>query len=551
MKLDFEAGAERDGGMKLDLHAKKYFTLHIPSGEADPKKLVAVHGLQPSATASRPGEAVLFTTEPYAAAPFFDIATPVAADALAPIYQRVMQSWGYGVEKFPVPDGCELWPFQCGSVRYVLDAFERGHGALVGDEPGLGKTEIALVVANAIGAQRVLVICPASIRRQWVDRARLWSTIPRPRFSIVVSGRHGIAPSSTHHFTVVSYDLARNNRIYAAILAQQYDLLILDESHYVKTSTTGRALAIFGEGGIATRAKHVLALSGTPEPNRATELFSVTKGLCWDAIDWMSEHAFGTRFNEKIATVTADGRPVVYNMIQRLPELRSRLRGNFMVRHLKRQVMSQLKMPIYDLVRVMETASVKAALKAEALSGIDPETLKSSDGLLFDGSVSTIRKEMGIAMAPQVADYAAMVLDGGEPKIVLFGWHIEVLDIYQKKLAKYGCVRIDGRTSAARKTQAVNDFIRDPGFRVIIGNVLTLGTGVDGLQQVCSHVMIGEPDWVPLQMVQCIDRLDRGGQTRTVQADIFVAPKSIAEKVLATALRKLQNINETLDGENP
>ncbi len=536
--------------MKLDYTSKGFFTLHIPHGVANPWDIVETHGLDYSTSASRQaGEHVLFTKEPYAAAAFAQYATEQAASELTQISTRVAASWEQNnSETYPVPAGCELWNFQKGSVAYVLSTFNNGHGALVGDEPGLGKTEIALAVANSIEAKRVIIICPASIRHQWAARVRTWSTIPRPLCGIVTSSRRGIPPSATHHFTIVSYDLARSKPILGALCSQTYDLLVLDEAHACKTGDSGRTRAIFGEGGIASRARYKLALTGTPLPNRPAELFTLTKGLCWDAIDWMSQHAFEQRFNQRTPDTTADGRPFMRDKQGRHPELQARLRGNFMVRHLKRDVMHDLKLPVYDLVRVDETKAVKAALEVEGMLGIDPETLKHADNVEFDGAVSTARKMMGIAMAPQVADYASMVLDGGEEKLVLFGWHVEVLDTYQERLRNYGVVRVDGRSSASQKTNAVQQFIDNPSIRVIIGNVLTLGTGTDGLQHVAHHCLIGEPDWVPGNNQQMADRLDRGGQKNTVQVDIFVAPNSLAEKVLLIALRKLKTITSTLDG---
>ena len=74
-----------------------------------------------------------------------------------------------------------------------------------------------------------------------------------------------------------------------------------------------------------------------------------------------------------------------------------------------------------------------------------------------------------------------------------------------------------------------------------------MGVGTDGLQHVCNHAIIAEPDWVPGNNQQAFDRLDRGGQKRQVLGDIFVAPNSFAEKILASALRKGKVINSVLD----
>jgi SNF2 family DNA or RNA helicase len=142
-----------------------------------------------------------------------------------------------------------------------------------------------------------------------------------------------------------------------------------------------------------------------------------------------------------------------------------------------------------------------------------------------------------------------MLLDSGEEKLTLFAWHIEVLDILERALQKYGVVRIDGSTSAKQKQDRVDMFIQNPACHVIIGNLLSMGTGTDGLQEVCYHGLIAEPSWTPGENIQAFDRLDRGGQRNAVQGEIFVAPNSIAERVLASALTKLHVTHNTLDRE--
>lgn len=229
-----------------------------------------------------------------------------------------------------------------------------------------------------------------------------------------------------------------------------------------------------------------------------------------------------------------------------MPELQNRLRANFMTRHSKRDVMTQLHMPVFDIVRVEETAAVKSALQAERLLDIDPEMLDTGDIEVL-GHIAAVRKQMGVAMAPQVAEYVTDLLRGGEPKLTLFAWHIEVLNILEAALARFGVVRVDGRDSGRSKEAKVKRFVEDPSVRVILGNVLSLGTGTDGLQEVCNHALLAEVDWVFGNNQQCVDRLDRGGQKRQVQAELFVAPGSVSEKVLCSALRKGGVVEKALD----
>lgn len=541
--------------MLLDYNTStRAFFLRIGRNEGvDIQALIRDHGLDFSATASNAREVVVFTREPYAAVHFFNLGTPQAQSELAGLKVEIERSWKPDSRiHVDVPSDKELWSFQKASIEYALGR----RNTLVGDQPGLGKTPIAIAFANEIKAKRVLVICPANIRLQWAKRIREWTTLPWP-YTIypILRGGHGVHP--TAQWTVVSYDLARTEGIWRALSKQRFDLLILDEAHYLKTVDSGRTRAVFGGGlgntigAIAHCADRILALTGTPLPNRPREAYTLARGLCFDAIDFMSEDKFRSRFNPSFRgeTVGKDGRTKFFvdERAGRHAELQNRLRANFMVRHLKRDVLPQLKLPAYDVIDMEETGPVKQALAAESLLGLDPENLEDID--FIDGHIAQVRRMMGVALAPQVADYVSLLLDGGEEKITVFAWHIEVLNILQEKLVKYGVLRIDGSTSAAQKIKRVERFQKEPGMRVMIGNMLSLGTGTDGLQDVCSHAVFAEPDWVAGNNEQAVDRLDRGGQIRTVLADFCVAPKSICAGILSRALEKRQTTHLALDAQ--
>jgi SWI/SNF-related matrix-associated actin-dependent regulator 1 of chromatin subfamily A len=532
------------------------FFLRVPRNAAPVDTLMQEYGLDFSVPDSTPECAILFTKDPFAAASFHEYATPGARAQLDWIVREIVASSATASDRhIDLPNDKELWPFQIADVDYIM---RRPH-ALDGDEPGLGKTPTAIAVANEMQAKRVLVVCPASIRFQWLRRIAEWSTMRRPFCYAVTSSRYGTNENA--EWTVVSYELARAPGILRGLVRQRFDLLIVDEAHYAKDIKSKRSRAIFGyHDGRVDDGKseevvtaclmevctRTLTLSGTPLPNRPAEAYVLCRALNWESVDWLSEKRFRERFNPMSKGMTAEGKVWTHEEEGRLPELQNRLRAYVMCRHLKRDVMTQLQMPVYDLIQVEETGAVKQALDAEKLLDIDPESLTGADVELL-GQVSTVRKMMGIAMAPQVADYVAMLLDGGERKLVVFAWHIEVLDILCRALAEYGVLRVDGRDSGRSKDFKAQQFQTDPDIRVIIGNVLSLGTGTDGLQHVCYHALIAEPSWVPGENVQCIDRLDRGGQRNAVQADLFVAPGSIAEKVLAAALRKGRVLHKTLD----
>ena len=540
--------------MRLDfVPSTSAFTLKVPRRESDVvQHLMREHGFDFSLPASTADTAVLFSREPYAAASFANIATPAALEQLRPMLAQIDLSWrNESNGHFEIPADQELWPFQKCNLEYALSR----QNTLIGDQPGLGKTPVAIAFANEIRAKRTLVICPASIRVQWVKRIREWTTLRWPYcIHPILVGRHGVHPNA--EWTVVSYDLARTEAIGKALAKGHYDLLILDEAHYLKTPDSRRTRAVFGGGterlfeNFSSRSERILALTGTPLPNRPREAYTLARGLCWDSIDWMSEDGFKERFNPsmEIEKVGADGqrKMIIDERSGRHGELQNRFRANFMTRHLKRDVMTQLKMPVFDIIQLEETAAVKQALKAESLLDFDPETFEGADFSAL-GDIATVRRMMGVALAPQVADYIDMLIDGGEEKLVVFAYHHEVLDILQAAWEKHGVIRVDGNTSAARKQKAVETFQTDDSRQVMLGQILAMGTGTDGLQKVSCHALIAEADWVHGNNEQAFARLDRGGQNRTVQGDIFVAPNSFSEKILASSLRKGHTVHAALD----
>ena len=131
------------------------FTVSVPrSSGADIQTLMMEHGLDLSIPASTPKTAVLFTREPYAAAAFGDVATQRASAQLAGMLREIDLSRApSSAIHVKCPADRELWDFQKADIEYAL----RRRNTLIGDQPGLGKTPIAICFANEIAAERVQI----------------------------------------------------------------------------------------------------------------------------------------------------------------------------------------------------------------------------------------------------------------------------------------------------------------------------------------------------------------------------------------------------------
>ena len=485
------------------------------------------------------------TTSPYAAAEYFGSAEGSARDALAPIQKEYDASHKTESDFYvPVPPGQELKPFQKASIEYIM---ARSHG-LIGDPPGLGKTMQGIGISNLMKARKTLVICPASIRLQWRQKVIEWSTIPRVFPYPIIRATDGCAPSA--QYVIVSYDLvSRSKAIFDVLMSYDWDHHILDEGHYLKTPTTRRTVAIFGNNrhvGLASKARRVTVMTGTYLPNRPKEGYTIARFIDWSSIDWASKDAFEYKYNPSTRWEERTGN---------LGELRVRLRSHFMTRHIKRDVQKQLPHKEYELAYVEPSGEISRALKAEKSLVGDAGTAEdimdalAANEFSTDGEhISSVRMQMGLAKAPRVAEYVKDVLGGGVDKLVLFAYHRDVISLLENSLRAFKPVVIRGETPAAARHQAVQRFITDPECRLFLGNYRAAGTGIDGLQKVASRVIFAEASWTPGENEQAIDRVDRMGQEENVLAQFLVAQDSIDEKILGSAIRKEQTTKEALDG---
>lgn len=543
--------------MKLTLNENGQYVFW---GQGDPTlaaTLAQDAGLIHSTSASaKHGFPVYFTEIPYAILHLRQFADARAAKALEPfvVSWEASKATSSALD-IPVPAGRVPRPFQRAFVAYASGR----KNVLLGDAPGLGKTIQAILLANLKGYKRILVICPATVRLHWAKFVREWSTIPNVLAYPVLQSSDGIHPKA--HYVITSYEVARDG-LWSVLMGYEWDLVIIDEAHYLKTPDSGRTRALFGggakrfkEGGIVTRAGQILALTGTPLPNRPREAYTLARALDWESIDWLGFEGFKSRFNPggqsvTVSPTTGKVSRYVWEHVGRLPELNARLRCNFMCRRLKEDVLHDLPPKEYELTYVETTGAILRALRQERLLDIDPDDL-INNGFTFDGGqVATVRRQMGEAMVSQVIEHCKTLLDGGVDKLVIGAYHTSVIDTLLYMLRDYGVLAIDGRTPVRTrqggKFSMVEQFRHNPEKRVIIVQILT-APGIDGLQDVASHTVLAEPDWVPGNNEQFIDRLHRMGQEGSVLAQFMVAKGSLAEYIIGKSIDKAHTTHKVLD----
>ena len=147
--------------------------------------------------------------------------------------------------------------------------------ALLADEVGLGKTiEAGIVMKELIErglAGTILILTPASLTWQWHEEMQT-----KFHEEFVVLERRSQLPAMsaesplTHCRWIISLDRAKQSRWAADLLAQEYDLLIIDEAHKLKNHRT-RAYRFVNQ----IRKRYVLMLTATPVHNNLLELYNL------------------------------------------------------------------------------------------------------------------------------------------------------------------------------------------------------------------------------------------------------------------------------------
>lgn len=142
------------------------------------------------------------------------------------------------------------------------------------NEQRTGKTPIALKTIEAKNCTKVLIIAPNSCVLPWKDEYIEWLQKPCIACQGTRQKQHKLIEQWTHGL-VVSYDAIkatkRTEGLVPLLLKANPDAIIIDEAHKIKNYKSDVAKAVFK----LSKIKHKLALTGTPAPNRAYEIWSI------------------------------------------------------------------------------------------------------------------------------------------------------------------------------------------------------------------------------------------------------------------------------------
>lgn len=300
---------------------------------------------------------------------------------------------------------------------------------------------------------------------------------------------------------------------WADVLAKVIKGLVFDEVQELRRDGSKKqAGAIHLSQSVTFR----LGLSATPIYNYGSEIYNVMNVLRPDALgeraEFLREWCSGA-YREDKARITDPKAFGTYAREQGLMIRRTRA-------DVGRELKSLTKIPYQidadpkALNEVADAASELARLVLQdGVSGFDK--LRASEELTWK-----LRQATGIAKAPYVAEFVRLLVESGE-RVLLYGWHRLVYDIWAERLKDLKPVFYTGSESPRQKEKAKQAFVSGESSVFIMS--LRAGAGLDGLQWTCRTVVFGELDWSPKVHDQNIGRVHRDGQQDPVAAYFLVA----------------------------
>ena len=121
-------------------------------------------------------------------------------------------------------------------------------------------------------------------------------------------------------------------------------------------------------------------------------------------------------------------------------------------------------------------------------------------------------------------------------KLLIFGIHREGLEYLS---TKFKSMLIAGGVSSINKQKIVKEWISNDDM-FLFANMQSAGTGVDGLQKVCSNMLILELPWRPSDLAQTIGRLDRSGQKNSPTITFMLSDETIDSEMWEMLSQKEQ-----------
>jgi SWI/SNF-related matrix-associated actin-dependent regulator 1 of chromatin subfamily A len=435
-------------------------------------------------------------------------------------------------DKYKALDSLHREPYehQKTGVKFLLSR----NGCILADDMGLGKTYQAIVGALEAKAERILIVCPSSVKINWQREINNFTDD-----AVIVSGKKW----KSSQFTIINYDILKNFHslkerkkvdpdedvvveFNTQLVKGDFDLVIIDEAHYLKNPKSIRG-KIMTDLCVKHNIAKVWLLSGTPITNRPMDYYNLLKLIKSPITDnWIfyaRRYCDGKKFFKTLKTGV---RKQIWltNGASNLDELAQKTR-NIILRRKKEEV---LDMPEKTRTPVFHELDKAGRSEYNNLweEYLEQRRLEGKTVNLQRDLTETIllRRFIAKQSIPHTIDLANSAIEQDQKVIIFTTFTDELLEL-QEYFGKE-CVVHYGKITARQKQFAIDKFQNDPNIKVFIGNVISAGVGIN--LTAANIVIFNSYDWVPGNNDQCEDRAYRIGQNNNVTVYYHLFMKTIS-----------------------
>lgn len=423
---------------------------------------------------------------------------------------------------------------------------------ILADDMGLGKTYQSIVAALEIEAERVLIVCPSSLKINWMREVQNFCEDVS-----IIKGKHW----DPDRFTIINYDIIKNFHtieekgkkyeeweLRREIVEFNPDLIILDEAHFVKNHKSIRG-KILKDITKRFKTERVWLLTGTPIANRPMDYFNllsiIDSPVTNNWVHYAKTYCDGMRFRK-------GGRYIwVTTGASNLGELSAKT---------KRTILRRKKENVLDLPEKLITP---VYLELENVDGYKNVWNEYIEQRKLDGKkgnpakdlveMTLLRTFIAMETVPYTIEKTEEALELNKKTIIFCNFNDEMDSFIRHFGDKCVCVR--GGMSDKQKQHAVDRFQEDDSCMVFVGQIKAAGVGLTLTK--AEIVIMNSLDWVPGNHEQAEDRAYRIGQSETVNIYYMLMDDTIdtlvwnilneKKKVIGTIMGEDDIINEFLN----
>ena len=407
---------------------------------------------------------------------------------------------------------------------------------ILADDMGLGKTTSTIIAALESGSKKVLIICPATLKINWKREIENYSDK-----SIYIAESKNF--STEADFVIINYDIIKNfhdpkKKDDSQVLAANFDLVIVDEAHYIKNATAQRTKLI---NDIVKKTERLWLLTGTPMTSRPIDYFNLLSLIDSPvAKNWMAyaiRYCSGYQFNvggRKVWNVTG---------ASNLEELRDRTVG-LTLRRLKENVLDlpdKIITPVYLRLKSKSYENVMG----EYYDWYDKNPEESKSLTVQFSKLTKIRQIIADEKIEQTIELAENIIEQ-DKKVIIFCNFTDSLNKITEHFGK-SAVKLDGSMSKPERQNSVDQFQDNPKVKVFVGNIKAAGVGIT--LTAAEAVIMNDLSFLPSDHAQSEDRAYRYGQKNNVLVYYPIFENTI-EGIIYDILNNKKQVIATVMGDN-